>query len=65
MDKNYWLLIWRVSAEQRRRSKIPAGFEVVLSGTAGVYQFIFRESLSKYYAMVNLDTVTFLDSASL
>ncbi len=37
------------------------------SGTAGVYRGLFfrGKSLGKYYAMVNLDTVTFLDPASL
>ncbi len=61
MDKKLLaLLILASSARQRHITKIPAGFEVIAQGTAGVYRgLFFGKSLGKYYAMVNLDTVTF------
>ncbi len=47
-------------------TKIPAGFEVIAQGQQEYIEVYFAgKSLGKYYAMVNLDTVTFLDSTSL
>lgn len=47
-------------------TKIPAGFEVIAQGQQEYIEVYYAgKSLGKYYAMVNLDTVTFLDSTGL
>ena len=66
--KNYWLFLITASLSpaEATLTKIPPGFEVIAPGTAEYIEVYFSgKSLGKYYAMVNLDTVTFLDPASL
>ncbi len=63
--KNYWLFdLASLSPAETALTKI-AGFEVIAQGQQEYIEVYFSKNLGKYYAMVNLDTVTFLDPASL
>ncbi|HHL4464018.1 TPA: CfaE/CblD family pilus tip adhesin [Escherichia coli] len=68
MDKKLLalLILASLSPAEATLTKIPAGFEVIAQGQQEYIEVYFSgKSLGKYYAMVNLDTVTFLDPASL
>ena len=68
MDKKLLalLILASLSPAKATLTKIPAGFEVIAQGQQEYIEVYFAgKSLGKYYAMVNLDTVTFLDSSSL
>lgn len=60
------MILASLSLAKATLTKIPAGFEVIAQGQQEYIEVYFAgKSLGKYYAMVNLDTVTFLDSSSL
>ena len=68
MDKKLLalLILASLSPAEATLTKIPAGFEVIAQGQQEYIKVYFSgKSVGKYYAMVNLDTVTFLDPASL
>lgn len=68
MDKKLLalLILASLSPAEAALTKIPAGFEVIAQGQQEYIEVYFSgKNLGKYYAMVNLDTVTFLDPASL
>ncbi|HFR1537693.1 TPA: fimbrial protein, partial [Shigella sonnei] len=68
MDKKLLalLILASLSPAEATLTEIPAGFEVIAQGQQEYIEVYFSgKSLGKYYAMVNLDTVTFLDPASL
>lgn len=68
MDKKLLALLnlASLSPAEAALTKIPAGFEVIAQGQQEYIEVYFSgKNLGKYYAMVNLDTVTFLDPASL
>ncbi|EOU2794627.1 TcfC E-set like domain-containing protein [Escherichia coli] len=68
MDKKLLalLILASLSPAEATLTKIPAGFEVIAQGQQEYIEVYFSgKSIGKYYAMVNLDTVTFLDPASL
>ncbi|MXC59131.1 hypothetical protein FQZ34_24760, partial [Escherichia coli] len=63
MDKKLLalLILASLSPAEATLTKIPAGFEVIAQGQQEYIEVCFSgKSLGKYYAMVNLDTVTFL-----
>lgn len=68
MDKKILalLILSCLSPARAALTKIPAGFEVIAQGQHEYIEVFFAgKSLGKYYAMVNLDTVTFNESESL
>ncbi|ARA37710.1 fimbrial protein [Escherichia coli] len=68
MDKKLLalLILASLSPAEAALTKIPAGFEVIAQGQQEYIEVYFSgKNLGKYYAMVNLDTVTFLDPTSL
>lgn len=68
MDKKILalLILSCLSPARAALTKIPAGFEVIAQGQQEYIEVFFAgKSLGKYYAMVNLDTVTFNESESL
>lgn len=68
MDKKLLALLILTSLCPVRASltKIPAGFEVIAQGQQEYIEVYYSgKSLGKYYAMVNLDSVTFLDPANI
>lgn len=63
MDKKLLalLILASLSPAEAALTKIPAGFEVIAQGQQEYIEVYFSgKNLGKYYAMVNLDTVTFL-----